>query len=226
MHHCLKLIYSPQFIDSNGLIQGMMRPQQLARTLRKVLEWHICWGEGWMEFFHPSWCWSNHTGTLLCVIEHLRLPQALGSVSATETGGAAAVLSARQLLPWQEKLRFPWDHWEGAGSWVATTSTPCGMALQDRKQLSALHLTLLVCISITIQQRFLCRLIHSPMPDCTCIPCWNKHGGQELASSHAAHPQWCSKERFSVASSNSSDPLSNRSESTDAKNHLYFEKDI
>lgn len=51
MHHCLKLIYSTQFIDSNGLFQGMMRPQQLARTLRKVLEWHICWGKGWMEMF-------------------------------------------------------------------------------------------------------------------------------------------------------------------------------
>lgn len=61
------------------------------------------------------------------------------------------MLSARQLLPWQEKLRCPQDYWEGAGSWVATTPTPCGMALQDRKQLSAQHLTSFVCISITIQ---------------------------------------------------------------------------
>lgn len=63
MHHCLKLIYSTQFIDSNGLFQGMMRPQQLARTLRKVPEWHICWGKGWMEMF------STHRGAGAITLE-------------------------------------------------------------------------------------------------------------------------------------------------------------
>lgn len=63
------------------------------------------------------------------------------------------------------------------------------------------------------------------MPDCTCIPCWNKLGGKELASSHAAHPPELSfKERFPLTSSNSSDPLSSSLETRDAKNHLYFEK--
>lgn len=53
VHHSLKLIYSTKFIDSvsNALFQGVMRPQQLARTLRKVLEWHICGGrDGWRHF--------------------------------------------------------------------------------------------------------------------------------------------------------------------------------
>lgn len=128
------------FIDSisNGLFQGMMRPQELARTLRKVLEWHICWGKGWIGgVFHSSWRWSNHTGPSLCVTEHWELPQALVShgdrrCSSSAECQAAFALAGEAEMPTGSLGRgrelgghHPNALWKGAaGQKVAVSPAP------------------------------------------------------------------------------------------------------